>query len=286
MIRGSLGTKLGVVLLIVGLAFGAGEIRKEYRFPVGRKASVSITNEYGPISVKPTSGNEVIVTAVMHSDKVEVDPSQGGNRVDLQSHLLPGANNDTGRVDYEVQVPPDATVYLHSGDGVLHAEKLSGDLTLEEGSSGAVDVRDVSNARVQVRTLNGPVTLSNIHNGHVEVSSVGGDVSMTNVSAPTVEVNSNSGKISYDGDFGMSGTYSFTTHTGDIEAVAPAFASIDVTARSARGQVENDFPLEPKHTPFVMKAGSAFAGTIGKAASSVKLHSFSGKIHLKKRTTN
>jgi hypothetical protein len=47
--------------------------------------------------------------------------------------------------------------------------------------------------------------------------------------------------------------------------------------------VENDFPLEPKHTPFIAKAGSAFAGTVGRAASVVKLLSFSGKIHLKKR---
>jgi hypothetical protein len=56
-----------------------------------------------------------------------------------------------------------------------------------------------------------------------------------------------------------------------------------VTARSVRGKVENDFLLEPKHTPFVVKAGSAFAGTMNKAASSVRLFSFSGKIHLKKR---
>ncbi len=285
MTQSSRSARLGVVLIIVGVAFGAGEIRKEYRFPVGHKASVSIVNEYGPISVKPTTGNEVIVTAIMHSDKVEVDPSQGGSRVDLQSHLLPGASSEPGRVDYEVQVPADASVMLHSGDGALHAERLTGDLTLE-GGSGPVEVRDIADAHVHVRTLNGPVTLFNVRDGHVEVTSLAGDVTMTNVEGPLVEINSNSGKIRYDGDFASGGHYNFTSHTGDIEATAPAAASIDVTARSIRGQVENDFQLEPKHTPFVVKAGSAFAGTIGKAASSVKLHSFSGKIHLKRRTSN
>jgi hypothetical protein len=96
-------------------------------------------------------------------------------------------------------------------------------------------------------------------------------------------VNSSSGRIHYDGDFGGGGEYSLTSHTGDIEATAPAYASIDVTARSVQGQVESDFQLQPKHTSFPVKAGSAFAGTVGKAASSVKLFSFSGKIHLKKR---
>jgi DUF4097 and DUF4098 domain-containing protein YvlB len=280
------GAKLGVVLIVVGVAFGAGEIHKEYRFSVGRKASVSIINEYGPISVRPTGGNEVIVTTITNSDSVQVDPSHSSNRVDLQSHLLPGADSQTGRVEYEVQVPADASVMLHSSDGALHAEKLSGDLTME-GASGAVDVRDIDNAHVHIKTLSGPVTLSNVQEGHVEVTSLSGNVTMNNVNAPIVEVNSNSGKINYAGNFGDGGNYSFTSHTGDIEAIAPATASIDVKARSIKGQVESDFQLDSKqHSSFVSQMGSAFVGTIGKGASSVKLHSISGRIHLKKRISN
>jgi hypothetical protein len=74
-----------------------------------------------------------------------------------------------------------------------------------------------------------------------------------------------------------------TSHSGDIEAIAPSFASIEVVARSVQGRVDNDFILQPEHTSFVTRAGSAFAGTVGQAASSVNLLSFSGKIHLKKR---
>jgi DUF4097 and DUF4098 domain-containing protein YvlB len=151
-----------------------------------------------------------------------------------------------------------------------------------EGSQANMDVRDVRDAHVHVRTLSGVVTLNNIRNGHVEITSVGGDVLLNSVSGPHVQVNSTSGKISYDGDFGNNGEYYLSSHTGDIEASAPTDASIDVTARSVRGKVENDFLLQPKHTPFVVKAGSAFAGTMNRAASSVRLFSFSGKIHLKK----
>jgi DUF4097 and DUF4098 domain-containing protein YvlB len=280
--QGQRGARLAVVVVLAAATFAVGETRKEYRFTVGPRASVSITNEYGPISVKPGTGNQISVTAILHSDKVEVDKSQSGNRVDILSHLLPGATADTGRVDYTVLVPSDASVTLHSTTGPLHAEKLSGDVSLE-GATAIVDVREISDAHVHVRTLNGPVTLTNIHDGHVEITSVSGDVVLNSVSGPLVQVNSTSGRIRYDGDFGSGGQYSLTTHTGDIEASAPADASIDVTARSVKGKVENDFPLEPKHTPFVIKAGSAFAGTIGQAASSVRLLSFSGKIHLKKR---
>ncbi len=71
-----------------------------YRGP--EAAVISITNQYGPISVKPGSGNQVVVTAILHSDQAEIDQSQSGNRVDILSHLLSRPTADTGRVDYEV----------------------------------------------------------------------------------------------------------------------------------------------------------------------------------------
>jgi hypothetical protein len=274
--------RLAVVVVLVGTTFVVAETRKVYRFKVGRRASVTIMNQYGPISVKPGMKRLVIVTATTYSDRVVVDPTQSGNRVDVSSHLLPGADREKGRVDYEILVPADASVILRSTTGPLHAEKLRGDLTVE-GTDANVDVRDVSDAHVHIKTLDGPVTLTDITDGHVEITSVSGDVVMNSVNGPFVQVNSNSGKIRYDGVFGGGGEYYMTSHTGDIEALAPSYASIDVVARSEQGTVENDFQLEPKHVPFAIKAGSAFAGTIGKAASSVKLFSISGKIHLKKR---
>jgi hypothetical protein len=274
---------LAVVMILVVAAFAAAETtRKEMHFKVGRRANISIVNQYGPISVKPGPGKRVVVTAILYSGKVEIDQSKRGNRVSVLSHLLDGADANSGRVDYEVIVPADANVTLHSTTGPLHVEKVHGDVILE-GSTATVDVRDVSAAHLHVKTLNGPVTLTNISDGYVEVTSVSGDVALNAVNASQVHVNSSTGKIHYDGDFGQGGQYSLTSHSGDIEAIAPSYASIEVVARSVQGRVENDFPLEPEHTSFVTRAGSAFAGTMGQAASSVKLLSFSGKIHLKKR---
>jgi DUF4097 and DUF4098 domain-containing protein YvlB len=277
--------QLVVITVLAGVVLASAEDHKEYRFKVGRKASISIVNQYGPISVKAGARKEVIVTAILHSDKVEVDQGQSGSRVTLLSHLLPGADATSGQVEYQVVVPADASVTLHSTTGPLHVEKLHGDVILESNTAN-VDVRDLADGHVHVRTLNGPVTLTNIVDGHVEITSVGGDIVLNSVNGPLVEVNSNTGKINYDGDFGGQGEYSLRSYTGDIEATAPGSASIDVTASSEQGKVVSDFSLQPKHTSFPLRAGSAFAGTMGKAASSVKLFSFSGKIHLKKRQTN
>ncbi len=271
-----------IVLGLAGAAFAAGAVRKDLQFKVGKHSMISVNNQYGPITVKAGAPHQVVVSAILHSDKVEIDQSQSGNRVGLISHLLPDADENSGIVEYEIQVPPDANLTLHSGNGSVHAEKLHGDVSLE-GTNAAMEVVDCSDGHVHVKTLNGAVSLTNVHNGHVEVTSMGGDVTMNGVSGPFVQVNSNSGRIQYDGDFGSAGEYDFTSHTGNIEASAPAYASIDVLARSTSGPVQSDFSLEPRHTPFAAKVGSAFSGTLGMAASSVRLFSFSGRIHLKKR---
>jgi DUF4097 and DUF4098 domain-containing protein YvlB len=98
----------------------------------------------------------------------------------------------SGRVDYEILVPADASLTLHSSTGSLHAEKVHGDVTLE-GASATVDVRDISSAHVHVKTLNGPVTLTNVQDGHVEVDSLSGEVTLTSVTGPLVQVISTSG---------------------------------------------------------------------------------------------
>jgi hypothetical protein len=270
------------VLILVGVAFAAGETRKDLHFKVGKRPMVSISNPYGPVVIRAGSPHEVVVTALLHSDKVELDQSQSHNRIDIVSHLLPGSDQNSGMVEYDIQVPVEANLTVRSDSGRIHAEKLHGDVTLES-SSGAMEVFDCGDGHVHVKTLNGQVNVSNVHNGHIEILSMGGDVLLTAVSGPYVSVNSNTGKIQYAGDFGDEGEYEFTSHTGDIEAVAPAYASIDVLARSNQGRVDSDFSLEPRHTPFLALPGSAYHGTLGKAASSVKLFSFSGRIHLKRR---
>ena len=264
------------------------ESKKEYHFTVGPRAGVSVTNPYGSISVKPSLSNTILVTAILHSDKVEVDNNQSGSRVDIQSHLLAGADADSGRVDYEILVPADASVTLHSSTGTLHAEKLHGDVSLE-GPGADIDVRDISDAHVHVKTMNGSVKLDNIKNGHVEVDSLSGEITLNSVNGSLVQVVSTSGGIHYTGDFGNSGEYRLTSHSGDIDATIPEWTSADVSARSVRGEVHDDIPLQPKtHTYFPLDKGRAFAGTVGRMAvsSTVVLRTFSGKIHLRKRADN
>ncbi|MFY9559242.1 MAG: DUF4097 family beta strand repeat-containing protein [Terriglobales bacterium] len=275
-------TVVGLVLATCLASAAIAETRKEYRFTVGPKANVSVDTQYGAITVKPGGPSQVIVVAVLQSDKVEVDHSQKGSRVEIESHLLSGADRQSGRVDYEVTIPPDANVNLHSTTGPLTAERLRGDLTFE-GAAAPVEVRNVSNGHVHIKTISGPITLTALHAAHVEITSISGDVHLNSVTGPLVQVNSGSGKIFFDGDFGSGGDYNFMTSTGDIEALVPASASADFRAHSMHGQVQKDFPLEPEQHIRTSEIGSSFFGTVGKAASRVVFRSLGGKIRLKLR---
>jgi hypothetical protein len=274
-----------VVTLVLASCLSAAafaETTKEYRYTVGPNANISVETQYGAISVKPGRSDEVVVTARFKSDSVEVDEQQNGNRIGIASHLLRGADQQAGQVDYELLIPPDATLNLRSASGPLSVERLQGDLTLE-GTDAVVNVRNVANGHVHVRTMRGPITLTDVRNGHVEIASISGDVHLKSVDGPLVQAVSGSGRIFYDGDFGSAGNYRFTTHTGDIEALAPADVSADFRAHSVLGRVQHDFPLQPRHSRFSVEAGRSFVGTAGLAASEVVLRSFSGKIRLKQR---
>jgi DUF4097 and DUF4098 domain-containing protein YvlB len=286
-IHGMNSTTIAALILSVGLAptvlaQSKTETKKEYRFAVGAHPNISVDTQNGSISAKPGNAASVIVTALVKSNNVEVDQKQNGNRIDIASHVLQGSSQQTGEIDYELLIPAGATVSLHSTTGPLSAERLQGDITLE-GADAVINVRSIDNGHVHVQTMRGPVTVTDVRNGYVQILSISGDVHLKSVSGPLVQANSGSGKIFYEGDFGSGGDYKFTTHTGDIEALAPSDVSADFRAHSVVGQVQNDFPLQVQHSRFTTEAGRSFFGTAGKASSQVVLRSFSGKIRLKQR---
>jgi hypothetical protein len=258
------------------------ETKKTFTFKVGPNANISVDTQTGGISVRPGTSDQVLVTAILKSDNVEVDQQQMGNRIEIASHWLPGANDRTGQVDYELQIPPDATLNLRSSIGALSAERLQGDVTME-GADAVVNVHSMDSGHIHVRTMRGPITLTDVTNGHIELASISGDIHLKSVSGPLVQASSGGGRIFYDGDFGSGGEYKFTTHKGDIEALVPADVSADFRAHSMLGRVHHDFPLQARHSRFSEQAGRSFFGTTGKAGSEVELRSFSGRIRLKRR---
>jgi Putative adhesin len=254
----------------------AAQEKKAVTYAVGPRAVISITNHYGPITVRPTENWQVVVTTVLRSDALTFVNEQHGNRIELRSM---SSRQGPALVDYTVLVPPDAVVILRSLAGTLHAQGLRGDVILE-AATAFVEVTDISHAHVHVKTLNGPISLSSIRNCRLDIHSVNGAVDLHDVTGSSVEVSSGEGRITYDGDPGTGGEYLLTSHSGDLEVSIPASASVEIKTHSLKGNFDQGFPspgsvsaMDQKH--LFLKAGIA-------GASRFVLRSFRGNIHVKR----
>jgi len=281
-----------LLLSAAGLAIGIcavtahAESRKEARIDISPNGTLNIVNNSGSVTLHSGSGHQVLVTYIVHSDKVEVDQNASSKqRVELLTHALPKERPtaDEAKVDYEITVPAGVSVNVTTVSATITAENLSGDIGLSS-ESGQIDVKNVSKSHVRVRSMTAGINLNNITSSVVDIQSAGGAVQLKDVTGQRVAANTTSGSIDYRGDCSGGGDYVFTTHSGAVDMTLPPTASVDLMARSTNGSVENAFPLREKsHNTFVPQQGRSFAGTSNSGLSSVELQSFSGKIRVKKQ---
>jgi len=265
----------------------AADTRKEARIDIAPGGTLNIVNGGGSIALHSGAGHQLLVTYTAHSAKVEVDQSSSDNkqRVELLTHALPGEKPtaDEAKVDYDVTVPAGVSVNASSTSGTITAEGIGSEIGLSS-ETGQITVHNIAKSHVNVRSMTAPVNLRDVTMSRVDIQSAGGTVQLANVNGQRVTVGTTSGNIEYQGDCSGGGSYILTTHSGAIDVTLPAAASVDLTARSTTGKVENDFPLQQKpHTSFVPQQGRSFAGTSNSGSSSVELQSFSGKIRVKKQ---
>jgi DUF4097 and DUF4098 domain-containing protein YvlB len=274
-------TSIATLVLALSTAL-PGQARKEFKFNAGPGATMHLTNRRGDIDVKPAAGKQALIVAIADSNKVEIDARQSGARIDIRTHALQKTTGTEDRVKYEITLPADTYLNIHSSEGNIRVENVRGALKIDS-DAGNVDVRGATGG-VAVQTISGSVTLADIKQSRVNVTSTGGNIALTNVTGDQVSARSTSGNIRYTGDFAGGGTYSFTNHSGEIEAVLPAGASVEIAARSVKGSVENDFPLDKAdHPTFQPAEGRSLVGKSKAGESSVELRSFSGKIRIRKR---
>jgi DUF4097 and DUF4098 domain-containing protein YvlB len=265
----------------------ASDTRKEAKLDIAAGGTVNIVSGGGSITLHSGSGHQLLVTYTLHSAKVEVDQNASANkqRVELLTHALPGENPtaDEARVDYDVTVPAGISVNVSTTSAPITADGVNAEIGLSS-ESGQITVHNIARSHLRVRSMTAPVTLQDVIMSRVDIQSTGGAVKLKNVTGARISVGTTNGNIEYQGDCSGGGDYLLSTHSGAIDVTLPPTASVDLTARSTTGQVENAFPLQQKtHNSFVPQQGRSFAGTSNSGSSSVELQSFSGKIRVKKQ---
>jgi len=277
----------GAVITLCVAAAHAADNRKETKLDIAPGGNVTIVNPSGSVTLHSASGHQVVIAYTTHSDKVEVDQNATADkqRIELRSHAIAGQKPtaDEDKVDFEISVPAGTSVNVSTVSAPVTADGLNGDISLSS-ESGQIEVHNTAKSHLHIRSMNAPVSLTGITNTHVDIQSSGGAVHMSNVTGPRVAVGTTSGNVDYHGDCSGGGDYILTTHSGEIDMWLPKSASVELSARSHTGSVENEFPLEEMNHPNLPPSqGRSFAGTSNSGSSSVELQSFSGKIRVKKQ---
>ena len=211
-------------------AFAQEKQEKKESYTLGAGAVLTVTNDCGPVTLRPSLTKKVSVTTVWRSPAIRFVNKQRGKRLELRATApSPCAN----LAEYTVLVPSADMVTVRSANGDLHVQGLHGDLALETSSS-AITVSDMADAHLRARTLSGSIDLEEVHHSHVDIYSLNGDIHLHNVAGSWLEGHSTSGRITYDGDPGSEGEYKLFSHFGDLEVSIPSTAQVDVEARSLK----------------------------------------------------
>jgi DUF4097 and DUF4098 domain-containing protein YvlB len=258
--------------------------RLEKTFQVEGRPVVTIRNAQGKIQVKSWQRSEVVILAEHSSKRVEVDAEQRGNQIELVTHLLEADVSPAElTADYIISVPEETELQIKNDSGSVYVERVYGDLTIDTVAA-TVEVQEIS-GYLAVRTVGGSLLCRRCA-GHIDFSSISGSAQLLQPMSSNVRAQTNSGDILFDGEFLRGGTYSFRNMSGTITVRFSEGDSLNLTATSVNGKVENQANLkaETHRAPHLQGKFAYFqSGTMNQGLARVELTSFSGTIKIRKR---
>jgi len=271
------------------------------------------------LRLQPTGGEparriEVLVSGPA-GDKVSFADCGSAGSVELSVPRGASVSLTTRSGHTEVSGVAEVRVDAFSGDvGISRVAR-----SVEVSSlSGDVSVTD-SAGRVRLRAVSGGIEASRLRrlgdNDVLDVSSTSGEVLLRDVSYTRVRGATISGDVEVSGELARGGSYEFKTISGDVTLSLPANSSFRLYASViSNGEIVTDFPVTtapengpppaPPAPPVMVGPGrghgrgrasggppappappgqTRLVGTVGAGDAELRISSFSGTLHLKRR---
>jgi Putative adhesin len=264
-------------------SIGQRSVTQANPFPQITSTPTIIINESdGNIQVH--QGGSLNIEVVKHSSFFD-DPNNINVKFDTTGSTIT-ATVDQGTsflssrsVDFNITVPGDANLQLHTTSGDINVSGTSGAMTLSTDSGNISTANDTFASNSTLSATSGDIhSTGDTFSGEAGVTTTSGDIRMEqdSLNGPT-KVTDSSGGITFDGTMATSSTspatYQFNTSSGDIRIGLSANANMNVQAQTTSGSINADgFP------PINVQDNKA-SGTIGTAPySQLNLGTDSGDI--------
>ena len=258
-------------------------------FAVPAGASLTVNNFGGAIIVHGWNQNSMKVHAE-HSRRGRVEVSLVGSTVTVKAGSRQGAPSV---VDMEISVPAATPLNLSGNyaeitvDGVtgpIRAETVEGEVDVKGGRGnitlssiqGAVSLADAS-GRIELTSVNEDIDVDNV-TGEIKIEATNGEVTMTRIRSSSVEAATINGDVVYDGTINDGGSYSFTSHNGDITVTVPEKGNVTITGATANGDLDASFPLPLTST----QGRRRWTFKLGTGSARLEVESFQGDIRLRR----
>jgi DUF4097 and DUF4098 domain-containing protein YvlB len=251
---------------------------------VRRGDRLEADNHTGNITVRTWSQSAVMLRVRGRQGGVSIDRS--GSTVSVELNWEDG---HSGKLDYELTVPAwmplelngiDSDIAITGSRASISAETVSGSITLE-GGSGNIHLESVegpitvtgAQGRMELESVNAGITVRS-STGDVYAESVNGAV-LIDADARRVQAETVNGDITFGGPIRDGGSYSLTTHNGNVMLGVQEGANALVSISTYQGELQAAFPVSVRGT----REGS-FSFTIGGGSASIEIESFQGTIRL------
>ena len=167
-------------------------------------------------------------------------------------------NWNDASVRVEVEIPREANLDLHSGDGHIRVDDVKGNLQLDTGD-GHIEANRID-GKLHARTSDGHMTID----GRFD------DLDLR-TSDGQVEATINPGSV-------MSNPWSIQTGDGRVDLRLPETMNLDVDLQTGDGRVTSDIPL----TVSGEMGKSSVRGKLNSGGFELRVHTSDGGIHVGK----
>jgi DUF4097 and DUF4098 domain-containing protein YvlB len=295
-----LGIACAALLAASAIAASAEEIVKP--FTVAGRANVRVETNDGSIRVSTGDSKQVEFRVEYQGYEVgktlHIDSHQDGDRIELiarvTGHWGISWGHNSRRLHIEVRMPREGDLDVHSGDGSVQVESVSGTVKVYTGDGS-----------VKANTLAGNIDL-HTNDGSISVDSLKGDIRL-HTGDGSIEARDLDGKVdadSGDGHIRIAGRFdalnvktgdgsvdtrvqpgskmatSWTIRTGDgsVDLVLPSDFQTNIDASTGDGHISLGIPVTVEGT----FSNSQIHGKMNGGGQPLTIHTGDGSIRLSK----
>lgn len=275
------------VLSLAALSAGAPARADEWSrtYPVSGAAALVVDTNDGRVTVtsweRPEIAIHVTTAGWKIGSSVTLDAVQSGSRVELTARtpntVVEFFPLTSHWLHIEVSVPRKCDLDLHTGDGSVTVERVTGHARVRSGD-GHVSVMD-SKGDLDLRTSDGSIDATGV-DGRLSASSSDGHISV-NGRFDSLDLSSGDGRIEAEAQRGslLSDGWDLDTSDGGIRLRIPGDLKANLDASTGDGGISVDVPVEVQGS---WRAERRLHGTMNGGGPLIRLRTADGSIRVEK----